>query len=423
MPATLLNLLPLSPDTHLPAHIKHTDALNLLQFTLRYLQKALQTFYIQQQYNAFDPHVGETCCQIRAYQVWLLAQKKTSVTELEMIQQKILHLEKLYQRTAEDTSYYQSGKHRRQAKSDEPETLQKFFSEKGYQCCLSETELFLTFAFILTRYKTSLPDGNPVIDLESLIHSLSITKNAAKKLVRFYQVKLAQFSCHFIEQLQQELFPSCSISTQILKTLCREDDDGRPVLPCYVVMNLMLEHMQRTSCPLYFSIERHYNGSIQDHIKFATQWHNGQLIRAKTHLWHPYPIYMIEGRVEYGAEGFESASAYLARFLQIGAKSAIIASMAIHPQYSGLRLQPYSANPFVDLPELADTELSTIVQEFLQWRMAASAFGLGAAKPTLLYIVHIYCSIREGIDFGSFFGKPVCTEEKLKTNYTILSNS
>lgn len=44
------------------------------------LVDCLSKFYIRKQYQYFDPHVGDTACQIRAYAFVLLSKKKIIIT-------------------------------------------------------------------------------------------------------------------------------------------------------------------------------------------------------------------------------------------------------------------------------------------------------------------------------------------------------
>ena len=70
--------------------------LKLLNFFIEEMMEAIDLFYIQKRYDLFDPHVGDTLCQIRAYKILLLAQMpeflekvKLRLTQLSQLHQKI----------------------------------------------------------------------------------------------------------------------------------------------------------------------------------------------------------------------------------------------------------------------------------------------------------------------------------------------
>lgn len=77
---SILSLLPQSPETQIPTHLKFSKVLKLLRFFTSKLINALESFYIKHNVHEFDPHVGETSCQIRAYQVLVFS---SSITEFD----------------------------------------------------------------------------------------------------------------------------------------------------------------------------------------------------------------------------------------------------------------------------------------------------------------------------------------------------
>lgn len=69
---TLVDLLPYSPEALIKDHSFRLRILKLSQFLISMFQEALIEFYINQNLLAFDAHVGENLCQIRACYLLIL---------------------------------------------------------------------------------------------------------------------------------------------------------------------------------------------------------------------------------------------------------------------------------------------------------------------------------------------------------------
>ncbi len=70
-----------------------------------FTEKILETFYIKKIFHQFDPHVGDTCYQIRAYQMLIFIESFTRSKRLSILT-KLSEIDKLICRIEQDISYY-----------------------------------------------------------------------------------------------------------------------------------------------------------------------------------------------------------------------------------------------------------------------------------------------------------------------------
>ncbi len=105
MKISSLSLLPQSPKTQMPTHLKFTKVLMLLKFFTTHALQTFNSFYIHKNLCVFDPHVGDTACQIRAYQMILLQSERYRYDQ-NMAKNKILSLKKILDGIESDFDYY-----------------------------------------------------------------------------------------------------------------------------------------------------------------------------------------------------------------------------------------------------------------------------------------------------------------------------
>lgn len=387
-----LQLLPQSPKTQLPTHLKFSKVLYLLKFFTQHVIEALESFYVLQHYHEFDPHVGETSCQIRAYQMIVLSMTVNEVSKVS-IYRKISLLKETLGRIEQDTAHYEKVDTTPQRTNDHHTTLDQFIESNNYSFELDEVEFFLVQARILTQYKTYYGDGNPCIDYYSLTHDLGVSKHTARQLVHLYQINLSESSCNFIMQLVNDM-PSPPFSPSDLSLLRNFDDDDRYVLPCYWVMKAIYAHMLHTRKTILLSVKRIFNNQTVDHflLPFTVTSSYGR-IKYHTDITRlpDQPCFVVHGITKYSQPVEETQQTFISRLLGMGLESIIFLNMAIHPQYSGKKLSLLSSNPLT--ADTVNLQISDYIglKEFLTLQRQADIFGCSINNPSLFYIEHIYC--------------------------------
>ena len=105
--------------------------------------ETLETFYIKKCLYEFDPHVGDTACQIRSYQVMLMSMSVTE-TQKQLIYSKLEELRQLARRIDKDINYYKKVDSTRQKVKHLYTTLERFVLDKKYYVELDEVSFYLT---------------------------------------------------------------------------------------------------------------------------------------------------------------------------------------------------------------------------------------------------------------------------------------
>ena len=389
MKVHLSDLLPQSPDTQIPTHLKYIDVLIVIEFTITHLIQAIKAFYFQQAFHLFDPHVGETSCQIRAYQVLLLA-KSIKPEDLLLAGVRLQFLNEIVLRIKKDLIHYQKVAHYRHNLNSAVKTLENFLRESSYNFEFSSLENFLVQSYILTYYKKISTNGNPAIDINRIMQRIKISKTAAKRIIRFYQINLSKISCEFISSLLQET-PEANISPTFLQALRCNDDDGRLVLPCYPVIKILWQHMKKNNNIVILNIDRKQDNKTVDSLSFSFQLAMNE-IKLIENAPPAEANYIIFGIVKYSQNILENKLDFISRFLKNDIENIILSNMAMHPQYSGNKLRELSDNPFA-LNNITSRfkEADSLKKEFLFWRCKAGELGCSMQNPALFYIVHIFC--------------------------------
>jgi hypothetical protein len=156
-------LLPQSPKTQIPTHLKFSKVLHILNFFIRNVIESLDEFFIKKNYHEFDSHVGESLCQIRAYKINLISK---SITEDQVYEakKKIALLEKLLNKIKKDIISYEKTESIPKKYSESCILLYEFIKQNGFDFQINKIEFFLALSKVLTKYKTYYEDGNPCID-------------------------------------------------------------------------------------------------------------------------------------------------------------------------------------------------------------------------------------------------------------------
>src|SRR5262249_50340835 len=149
----LINLLPHSPKTQIPTHLKYSEVLFYIQLTINTLSKSLELFFIKEEMDKFDPHVGETSCQIRAYQVMYLKRMLKKIKK-DHIEERMNYLYNLADNISSDLNKFKMTETQKRDKNASLVTLEYFLNHSNYNFRIFSYEFFLVQAYLLTHYKT-----------------------------------------------------------------------------------------------------------------------------------------------------------------------------------------------------------------------------------------------------------------------------
>lgn len=338
---------------------------------------SISKFHIDKQYQHFDPHVGESACQIRAYMCIILARKKYSSTYiLERIEILNTYLYKLNEIIHAKINYKNSS-----------HSIVELI--KKYDCYfdVSWEECFLFKSYFLTIFKREHLQET-YISSHDVATTFIISKKLAKKIIHRYQYHLSEISCSFIEHIASELNINKKNSPNFVSSVLN-DDDGRMVYPCFFYSKIIFMHMKKTNCPILLIVETIDNGHIKkDYILFGRIDGHGQLLNITNN-----PLMIDDICVVIVCSRITSIPASSIELLKIlnafGLYDILLMNMAAHPQFGGLKLSICSERLSQDNVSLSGIE-KQINEEFVSFKERAQKNGFCRNNPSTLLVKHIF---------------------------------
>ncbi len=381
-----IELMPQSSTTVIKNKIDKENVLQIIAFIIDELIELLEQFYILGNYQCFDPHVGDTACQIRAIEILILSLEKHSlffyvnrIIELKQIQSEI-------HKTVTNLSNIDQipKKHI---------SILDFFKENNILFIINENEFFLFHAYLLTKYKNETNEGLTYIDHEKICTSSELSKKFSKKISRHSQQYLAEHSCDkIIEWAKFSKKPPNFIDE--LNKLLLHDDDDRCVLPCFYFTDVLVSVIKKLKFPILI-VSKQSNSTISHILMvFIYSERKKKFIIIKENLSSRFnsPCFVVEGITQniYWVSPYN----FIERFNNIGVEEIIMSNMAAHPQYSGERLTLYKDNPFIKQDRLIqNNNMWTMLQNMKQ---LALINGCCKINKSLFFIQHIFCDTIEG---------------------------
>lgn len=375
-----IDLLPQSPDMTLRDVRLEKLILKILKFVNRQLIDSLYYFYKKKKLSSFDPHVGDTACQIRACHLLNIFFKKNATYHLE---KRIDEIEILEIKLNEWDSSYQL---------NDSISLYDYISLIGCNINLNDDEFFLLLSFFLTRFKNHDYNGSTFIDYNQIAEIGNFSRKTSKKLARYYQIKLSQISCNLVIDWCHDVMP-INYNNFLIKML-RHDDDDRTVLPCYFYNAIIYNYIKKKEYLTLVIVRHKYKDNTnQLMLLFNAEKYLETItdpVNVNPNLMNK-PCIIIEGICN--SIHVESEQAYTKRFNLIGFEDIFLANMASHPQYSGKKLSPYSVSPFSQFNDVHEEFIIQIQDELNEKRKIAKTIGCSRDDSSLFLISHIYCNI------------------------------
>src|SRR3990167_65610 len=244
---TCLDLLPQSWSTVLRDSKMIISTLRLLDFILEKLIESQIAFYQDKKYHLFDPHVGENCCQIRAAQLLLYAtQPLKSPVEtqyyIDYLRNQKIHVNRVIQHFSQHHE------------ANHSLTLIEFLKKHELIFLINIPNKYIFICYFLTHFKHSKFSDHDSIDCEKISSEARISTKLSKKIMRYYQIALAEFSCDTIITWASELGFTFQY-TDMLKKMVRQDDNERNVLPCYFLTDVIIAKLKKERLPILIVLE------------------------------------------------------------------------------------------------------------------------------------------------------------------------
>lgn len=385
----LLDLLPYTPDVKIFDNDLKYRLLSIISFVLHELIESIEDFYFKNDWSAFDPHVGENLCQIRACQ---LLDIYFHIKDDPEVKAKMLAEIKSYKEKCDSVEEFLK-KENYISKSSDIETVQNFLDKLKLNFTISYTVYFLCLSHFLTKFRTFNELENTIIDYPKLLSNLKVSKNIGRRMIHEYQKQLSDYSYDYVEKsalLKGENF-------NLLKALKKIDDDGRSTLPCYIVMNVLLDNLKSRKNNILFVVrhEKNIKKRFTTLLYIYNEIAKCYIFCAKpTEKFLKEPCFIIHGI----QDGFTvNTDNYILKFNDVAIETIIMGNMATHPQYSGKKLAALKCNPFNPIiissknHDLLDASVK-MEEQFLLMKSIGTEIGCDAKNPSLLHIRHIFCN-------------------------------
>ncbi|MCX7114518.1 MAG: hypothetical protein NTW08_01185 [Gammaproteobacteria bacterium] len=391
----VLSLLPYSENSELTNKNQKINDLYFIKSVIDLAVIAVESF-IAGHLKSFDAQVGENLCQIRACKIIHLKNKYLISSESQGQLLKEARILKEYKNKLEDvivlweeaisqTFVYSKN-------LDHLEYVHDFLDRHQLFLGLSQEVVFIVSCFFLAHFCVRKKNIPIAINLNFISRELHISKYRAKRLMHKHQLLVCDVGCDFIIEMANDLFPDCAYPT-ILSKLQGTSDEERSVLPCYMVSEVIFYHSIKCKTPVLFIVHRiNALSEIRDVIYFVLvgQEHEMQFSLAQAEHYLSHHCLVVSGRVHDGDEDPES---YVHHVLAETPLKLILANTASHPQYAGVRLEPFQLNPLLMLTSECNIKDTYVLEKNLvDMQIFASTHGCSKENPTLFFLEHIYAS-------------------------------
>lgn len=395
-PYSIISLLHHTENSELLHRQHKLDDLCLIQHIVEFSIDALKTF-LAGHLNHFDAQVGENLCQIRAYKTMMIAKKWLVSTEKrEEFATRITLLDEYIKRVDQDIAYFKKIiNYTGHSKSlDDVEDINFFLLRQNLFLLLDEDTIYLIMCFFLRRFRVCVEHIPVAININNIQAYFHISKYKVKKLVRKYQAFVCKMGNEFILQIAKD-FPSTLGYNDILPYVSRHAENGRQVLPCLLVTEIILSHCLMNTFPIILVVRRkNIFDEIKDIVYFTFVAHASNIFSLESiesFFGHHQYAMIIWGETVYKKDNDENASQFVKKITKHDLMTLLLANMASHPQYTGKSLVNFRDDPYQDVNLNEMTHQMTNFDELLrQLRAFAIEQGCAQENKTLLFLKHMY---------------------------------
>lgn len=348
---TIFALLPYSEEAELLNKHQKINDLYLIKSVADFCIFSLEHF-ITGNLQDFDAQVGENLCQIRAYKILYLANKwLISADTLALFKKEIERLYTYKQQLEEIIFEWENNiKHSSSYNKnlDAPEKVFQFLTRNQLLINLHEELVFIVTCCFLTHFNVHDGDVPVAINLDYITREFHISKYRAGRLTHKYQQMVCKMGCDFILTIARELPVEAEYEKML--TQLYKISEGRMILPCYLVSEIIFYHSIQSKIPVLMIVKRiDENKLVHDALFFLLQGSdekNNYSLVASEPYWPSYCL-VVSGRMESKIESIDSA---LQHILKESPLKIMLANTASHPQYSGKQLNAFRFDPYIELP-------------------------------------------------------------------------
>jgi hypothetical protein len=361
--------------------------LHLFIFIMKNSIAALEKMFIHKSYENFDPHVGDTLCQIRGA-IFSYYSSNPPI----LVEQEIKRLGDVVRQAENTLPRIKEITHTKRSKQDRArqdyQTLAGFSSEINLSISVSNFIHMLTMAFLLAKYKVHPLGILPRVDIKLLQSDLSISKEMANKLVQYWQKDLTRYSSDFIQN-------QATLYSPLVPILRKSDEANRDVLPSYFVMKHIFNFLLENKISLYLTVR--YPDVARKPLLRIPFIATGSDFVIGTNEDRSSPHFIVQCVSKMiDSEDDESYRILYNKIKQEGIQNILLASVANHPQYCGKKLSILGENVYQSLSEeissnpLALFLLKTLSNEYSSYLNYAKKNRCDFLKPDFIFVEHMF---------------------------------
>lgn len=384
--------MPYGEHTHIRDYRQNIKILQIAVALFNEVHLAAQAF-LAGDLAAFDPHVGDNHCQIRAcmlldyyhtfksnhvcrqaYDKFLDQLNKTSLTARQALSchsQNVLR----WQKKQYKNPFFGL-------------STGEFLEHLDLNIYIPRKVFVLTLCRFLTHYRTLNAQQNFTIDYPRLQSDLNLSRYSCKRIVHSHQKLLSIFSCKYIAKLVRR--SKLPISQSQFNCSLQQDDNDRYVLPCFFTMPILIERLQELKAPITLIIR---NPFIQEekceHINFELNEEKYGLSHSSGSIFSDSIGFIIHCVSFYQGKSF---SEFKQNIKQHNIADLLLACMSSHPQFSGEKLAALKNNPFKSRSGGSNIrDISrTMEKQLYAYRNLSNHLGCHKDKPQTLLLQHIF---------------------------------
>lgn len=351
--------------------------LNEYRLLLRGAERAIELFDLED-FEQFDPNVGENACQIRAVKIALMA--KYGLVDIEKIKGQISQAKRIVSESLQNVHVLKKQK----------KSMKDLMQDKSLQVMLSSEEFFAIQTFLLTFTQTLLPYKS---DTPLLING----KNDPKKLKEFEPSVSSSFTDNLVRKLRQDL---AAASVEFVRDKAAQLKDPTLIkmssepftlnynswlsIPMFWTYKTLLLTCEEEGIPLTLIakfLDKHHQ-VVREESLFLTDVDPSKGLRQSSCV--------IEGSVCCEKDLGEEIENWRALIKKRG-KDVVLAGAADHRQYPD---------------ESVDERVKVLKdKEFENYQALAQKEGYSLNNPSSFFIQHIYPATVGRLVLNAFTGK------------------
>lgn len=378
---SIVSLLPQSCSAIIRDNKMCNEILTILYRSIDLLIETLNKFYIEKRYKYFDPHIGESACQIRTCMFIFLASEIKDDNVVKRISFLMSKKSKIIDSIHEGIVFREKGK---------KQSIEKVMNKNDINFSLSVDEVFLFKSYFLTIYKEEI-NGNSYIDKIKISRNLNISNFLSKKISYKYQVFISRLSCDFVYKIAREIGYDDFNYENILNSAMTYE--GKMAYPCFFYSKVIFEYMIKMKFDFLLKIE-----DKDVYIFFEEGDKLGKLIDKEFDIHKRTNACMMILCSSLIIPEF-SPEQFLKRVNDFGLLSILLMNMAAHPQYIGVKAISLSEKLITREVPLSAAE-ERLVYEFERYKLQAKKFGFCRESSSFLLVKHIFIdSVSRQLEF------------------------